>query len=186
MATYITIRPAGTSPAEQDALDRAIDEIILSSDRAAAIVAAAFVEDYLTTALQQKLVHDQAALAEMFGSGPLGTFSAKFKLAYLIGLCSKESANCLNTIRKIRNTFAHNISISSFEEPRIRDLTNNLSVPEKYKVTLVAEENQTPIHLFSEPITTARQRFVTSCQMLLFAFIMARHVRPPALDQPII
>ena len=47
-------------------LDAAIKEIETGTDRAAAIVAAAFIEDHLTTALRRRFHQDDKVLDEMF------------------------------------------------------------------------------------------------------------------------
>jgi DNA-binding MltR family transcriptional regulator len=40
-------------------------------------------------------------------SGPLGSFSTKIVLAFLIGMFTKESTQDLHIIREVRNEFAH-------------------------------------------------------------------------------
>lgn len=67
-----------------------LEEIKDGSDRATAIVAASFVEDHLTRMLKQRLVQEAVnkvrnPIQDMFkGGGPLGDFSNKIDLAYLL------------------------------------------------------------------------------------------------------
>ena len=77
---------------DPEALMDVYSEIESGSDRAAAIIAAAFVEDHLASAIKARFHPDEKLLNETFRStGPLGSFSAKISFAFLIGLCSKEA-----------------------------------------------------------------------------------------------
>jgi DNA-binding MltR family transcriptional regulator len=93
------------------------------SDRAGAIVLSALVEDHLITLLKASLHQEEVIIKEMFnGTGPLAAFSTKIKLAFLIGLISEKALKNLDYIRKIRNAFAHNYSVSSFDSSPVREL----------------------------------------------------------------
>jgi DNA-binding MltR family transcriptional regulator len=77
-------------------------EIEANMDRAAAIVSAAFVDDRLSVALKSRLHNDKKTIDDMFNhSGPLGSFSAKINLAFLIGMFSKEAIHDLHIIREV-------------------------------------------------------------------------------------
>ena len=71
-----------------DAIVAMIKEVESGSDRAAAILAASCVEDQLAFAIKCKLCPDDKALIrDMFQvRGPLGSFSAKISMGYLLGL----------------------------------------------------------------------------------------------------
>ena len=94
-----------------------VAEIDKGSDRSAGIVAAAFVEDQLTHLLKSRLRfedEDDTIMREMFRSrGPLGSFSAKIDMGYLMRLYSKTARRELETIKDIRNSFAHHIDRKS-------------------------------------------------------------------------
>jgi hypothetical protein len=110
-------------------------EIESGSDRAAGIVAAACVEDQLAGAIQSKMEYDEVIIREMFrSSGPLGSFSAKINLGYLMRLYGKDTKNELDTIKEIRNSFAHRPHTKDFEVQRLRDLSSNLSMSERLDV----------------------------------------------------
>jgi DNA-binding MltR family transcriptional regulator len=118
-------------------LRAAFEDIENSSDRAAAIVAAAFLEDHLAIALKRHFHQDEKILNETFrSSGPLGSFSAKINMAFLVGLCSKEACKELHTIKDIRNEFAHKGLTRDFNSQRVRDLANNLTFGKKWKITI--------------------------------------------------
>ncbi len=102
----------------------ALEELSSASDRAAAILAAVIVENRLTDALK-KILHDDTKVAnEMFrSSGPVGVFSAKIDLAFLVGLCSADARRELVTVKDIRNAFAHSLAVTDFNTQKIENLT---------------------------------------------------------------
>lgn len=73
------------------------------------------------------------ATNEVFdNNGSLGTFSAKIGLAYCMGLISENEHRLLQTIRKIRNSFAHGTCTVAFScSDSIKDLVSNLSISDK-------------------------------------------------------
>lgn len=87
------------------------EELEGESDRAAAIVGAAWVEDSLRGALASFLIPHAEAWKRLFsGSGPLATFSTKIDLACLVGMISEAVRADLHSIREVRNEFAHQIA----------------------------------------------------------------------------
>ena len=118
-------------------------EIDLGSPRATAIVGAAFVEDHLQRLIQARLVDDQKVVEQILGpSSALGTLSAKINVGYLMGLYSKEVYLELDCIRKIRNDFAHELHINSFDIDTIKDRCANFSIWERSKVTVSKVEDK--------------------------------------------
>jgi DNA-binding MltR family transcriptional regulator len=116
----------------------AIKELDTISDRAAAIVGAAILEAKIEAALKV-LLFDHARNAqlsihgEMFRfSGPLGSFSAKINLGFMLGIYTADSWRDMDYIRDIRNSFAHDLSARDFKTQRMRDLSFNLKSFEKY------------------------------------------------------
>ena len=87
---------------------QAIEEMEATSDRAAAIVIASLVESRLTSALQTAMADAPSIKNDFFrSSGALGSFAAKIDLALLTGLLTEDAHKDLNTMRCIRNVFAH-------------------------------------------------------------------------------
>ncbi len=84
-------------------------EIRRQTDRSAAIIGAAYVEDALEGLLSAHFVAgSKRDLEEVYGSdGPLSRFSAKTRMAYALGLLGPQTRSDLNLIRKVRNQFAH-------------------------------------------------------------------------------
>ena len=98
-------------------LSSAFTEIQKGSPRAAAIVSAALVEDKLEGALKAWLHQDVKLHEKVFGasSGVLGSFGAQIDAAFLVGLCSVKARDELKIIAKVRNKFAHDVSINKFD-----------------------------------------------------------------------
>jgi DNA-binding MltR family transcriptional regulator len=165
-------------------------EIEESHDRAAAVVAAAFVEDRLATALKARFHQDEAITGNLFrSSGPLGSFKAKIDLAYLVGLCSKEAHSDLDIIRRIRNEFAHELTTKTFESQRVNDLTKNFALIKTRKIRMRSADDAAdaaPIHVFP-PIDkpfVARDSYIVTCQMLIWVLdvLGVEHPSPPASE----
>lgn len=103
-------------------------EIENQTDRGAAIVGVAWVEEELLAAIQSFLQKDKKAWDRLFGrSGSLSTFSAKIDMARLLGIVDEEIASDLHRLRKIRNEFAHSVLGKNSEAPtfntiHIRDM----------------------------------------------------------------
>ena len=119
-----------------------ITEIETGSPRAIAIVAGAFVEDHLTRVLRWRLVRSPIKSGVnlqdnmLRSGGALGDFGNKINLAYLIGLISKDAWKELDTIRLIRNRFAHQLEVNNFGVQQIEAWCDNLSLWEKIKIKI--------------------------------------------------
>lgn len=117
--------------ASSDAEYSAIQSLQNDSDRAVAIVGAALVETRLEQALKSHFQQDAALLEKMFGSSaPLGSFSAKIRLAFLMGLISKQFHKELENMKEIRNRFAHDLEANSFDDQSIADRCKNFKLIE--------------------------------------------------------
>jgi hypothetical protein len=113
-----------------------LEELEDSSPRAATIVAASFVEDHLERCIKSRLVQDEKLAKHVFGSnGALRTFSAKINLGYFMGLYSRSAWRELDTIRDIRNDFAHELHIS-FDIDSVKDRCSNLLLWEQIKLSV--------------------------------------------------
>lgn len=104
-----------------------VREIENQTDRGAAIIGVAWVEEELHAAIQSVLEKDKTAWDRLFSkSGPLSSFSAKIDLARLLRMVSETVRGDLHIIRDIRNEFAHSVlakddSVLSFNSPHIKD-----------------------------------------------------------------
>jgi mannitol operon repressor len=173
---------------ELEQIQETIAEIEGGSDRAAAIVAAAFVEDHLATALQRRMRENAKIVAELFrSSGPLGSFSAKIDMAFLLGLITEEAHKELHAIRAIRNLFAHTLGKLSFNSGRILNLSNNLVYADNGSVTFFPP-GITDFCLFllpksdSDKLLEPRTRFIRACEFFIGALSLVRSMRPNTPD----
>jgi DNA-binding MltR family transcriptional regulator len=178
---------ASKDEAEKEAFMAAFEDIDNSNDRAAAILAAAILEDHLAIALKKRFHEDEKILNETFrSSGPLGSFSAKINMAFLVGLCSKATCKELHTIKDIRNEFAHKGLTMDFNSQRVRDLANNLIFGKKFKITITpADEGDDAKPVFEsgegDMPKTPREHYMKACQMLLtfLVYHTSRSSPPP-------
>jgi len=92
------------------------------SDRGAALIAGSIAENALDQILIVRFVPmsppQRDALFEY--NAPLGTFSAKIKLAYAFGFIDKIIRDDFDRIREIRNVFAHSMIAVKFVDEVIR------------------------------------------------------------------
>ena len=138
-----------------------IEEINDQSDRGAAIVGAAWVEESISAAIESFLHSAPNAWQRLFGgNGPLGTLSAKIDLSRLLGLITDTIRSDLHIIREVRNEFAHQIAHKtthtklSFSTPHIKDKC--------MAIKCVAHEE----------LTEPRAAFIRSCAILYAEFEM--------------
>ena len=94
-----------------------VEQAEVDSDRAVAIVAGAVLDEMLRRLLSIVIVDEEIA-RKLLGdyAAPLRTFSARINALYAFRILSKEHYEILNTIRDIRNSFAHEVDWS-FAEP---------------------------------------------------------------------
>ena len=163
---------------------RAIDG---HDDRAAAILAGAYLEDRLLATIKTRLVSDGKALKRFFtGIGPLVTFSAKIDLSYLLGIFDPKTTEILHIVRSIRNEFAHNLSPISFSTPVIAKLCNRLFYSEKIKdlkstnevafqnCPALLEMNTVLLSPLVELSNTPRNAYMNTIKVLLFMMELSK------------
>jgi hypothetical protein len=113
-----------------DADTATVIEIEEQTDRAAAIVAGSYLEDFLAAMIRSTFTQDDKVLNQFFnGMGPLATFSAKIDMAYLLHLVDEDNRKRLHQIRRIRNEFAHDFSPLKFETLRMRTCAARSTAP---------------------------------------------------------
>jgi hypothetical protein len=143
-----------------------VEEIERQTDRAAALIASAYVEERLLLAIQARTNRHEKIEKDLYrGSGPLGTFSAKIDLGLLLGIYEPKIHQMLNTIRNIRNEFAHQPKPRDFNSQRIGDLCDNIAVRVKLDMTEKSAGHRIEIDL--EAPQTRREAFLNAVKMLL-------------------
>lgn len=115
-----------------------VQELHKESDRAAAIIAGALLEDRIEITLRARFTNHKATYQNLFGvARPLNSFAAKNDLAFLLRCYGKKLHTELEIINRIRNRFAHYLSdkgdeIKDFNSTAIKNLSSNLTIIESY------------------------------------------------------
>lgn len=102
------------------------------TDRGCALMAASFLDSELELLLGQFVVDDSKVIEETFSQGkPIGTFSSRIDLAYLLGLIGKSTRRDLHLIRKIRNDFGHTHRPLSFADQNVSNRCRELTYTQR-------------------------------------------------------
>lgn len=113
------------------------EELQKESPRAAVILAGAFLDAQLRNLLSKFLVDDPKIVDKLIGSErPLSTFGSRILSAYSLGLIGRMMYDDLETIRKIRNRFAHRMHGYSFDDRQIVDWCNELRLAKMITKTI--------------------------------------------------
>lgn len=110
-----------------DELNSLLESLHEHDDRSLVLTLGAFAEDSLERLLLVYLREPKQAKELVNGfNAPLGTFSARIKAAFVLGLIRNDVYRTLELLRKIRNEFAHNWSGVSLDREDISRLINQL------------------------------------------------------------
>lgn len=103
-------------------------EFSKESDRAAVILVASILDELLRNLLAARLAPVSSSNDDLFDgpNAPLSSLSSRIEMSYRIGLISVKFSRDLHLIRRIRNTFAHNIHGCAFEDARIKSRVQEL------------------------------------------------------------
>ncbi len=108
-------------------------KLVSETDTGIAIVSAAYFDECLSKLFA---LHIDKSSQNVFRSitdfnGPLGTFSSRIDMAFGFSLISKKSHQRLNSIRKIRNRFAHTPFHFSFNSEIVKILIQAIDINHK-------------------------------------------------------
>jgi DNA-binding MltR family transcriptional regulator len=169
------------------------------SDRAVAVVCTAIVENRLTFLLKAAMRQDSAVHNELFrSSGPIGSLGSKIRLAYMLRLIHEDVYRDLLLITKIRNEFAHNVAITSFDEPSIKSRIESLhalgvwkSVEEKAKENLERNPDdfnkRVQTQILRNELSNWRDSFKMCLRLYIWKLVTSAkgfHEREPARFEP--
>lgn len=108
-----------TDKSEFQALGALVSEFIeltRESDRGVILVAGAMLDARLERAIRARLRDDTKVADSLLGvDRPVGAFSAKIRLAYLLGLITQSEQRELDLVRRIRNRAAHESGAATFD-----------------------------------------------------------------------
>ena len=143
-----------------DMINKVSREINEETDRGAALFSASLLDDALLNILSNYLVEGKVRKKMFKYPDPLSSFSARQNMCLVLGLISEAEYNNCNTIRSIRNKFAHSATYSiDFDTQAIDGLCRTFSSYERLK-----EKKGTAPHL-------NRLIFILTVQALLTRWI---------------
>lgn len=127
-------------------------DLVHESDRGCVLVGAAILEERLTELFHSVFERNgipKKVQASIFDSnGPLSTFSSKIKMAYSLGYIGKPLYEDLDTVRRIRNEFAHTSKEVDFIGNAVSDTIRALHCVQQFKDAL---SRYSPSHQSTEP-----------------------------------
>jgi len=107
-----------------------LDEFQTESDRAAAVLGAAYLSESLRQMITTTLVDDDKLLDGLLEHRrPLGDLWSRTQAAYSMGLISEDEYDDLNNIGEIRNRFAHDLQGLRFSDKWAKDKCSSLNRP---------------------------------------------------------
>jgi len=139
MNNSLQTNPDTSSPATAEKpipvwLSTFLAEFQKETDRASVILTAAMLDDVLSELLKARLVPCPGSADALFddANAPLANFSSRIEMSFRLGLISHRFARDMHLVRKIRNSFAHNISGCHFKDMsvlnRIKALEQSMGV----------------------------------------------------------
>ena len=143
-------------------------ETLGSNDATIAIMAATVIDDRLALVIRSRLRNDQKIARDLFGiGGPIGDFGTKIKLGYMLGIYSKLGYEELDTVRRVRNEFAHQVRSADFLAERIRDRCMGLKIVESALVTRRSSDSSFPFYDYGDELQTPKGRFVVTARFMM-------------------
>ena len=113
------------------------------TDRGCVIILVTILDDVLGAELQKHmrpLSNDDADRLFEFGA-PIGTFSARIKLAYAMEIIDKSTRNSLEVLRHMRNACAHSRSGICFKDVELRNALGLLFDDSEERAWVVEDRN---------------------------------------------
>ena len=127
-----------------------LDEFQKETDRSAAIIGAAFLDEHLKQLLANFMVDDPNEVKQLLSQeSPLGSFGARIRAAYCLGLISRQYFESLKLIKDVRNAFAHQLHGLTFEDKDVADACKKLQALQPLKSRFA----QTPRQMFVNSAT---------------------------------
>jgi hypothetical protein len=116
----------GTSHYDISDILKFLPQFSKESDRGAVLLAVSYLDEIILRMLQGYCIDAKAGKALLIDSfPPLGSFAAKALAARALGLITATEFEGCETLRKIRNEFAHNMYVS-LASPKIQTLCDRL------------------------------------------------------------
>lgn len=137
-----------------------LDALNAESARGAVLIACSYIDGQLDKILSAFLRDEKESGKLLAGfNAPLGSFSARITAAFALGLITRaEYAEC-ETLRKVRNDFAHKVT-ASFDDRSVKDLCARLA----YAAAS-----------YGDVVVDARGQFTTAAVSLILHFTNRAH-----------
>ena len=134
-----------------DELWQTFDALKTETDRGCALIAASLLENTLALTINCHFPNYGLEFKNQLfeGSGPLATFSAKIKVGCALAIYDQKVQKAFETVKDIRNAFAHSLKAIDFSHPTIANSCKSLD-PRPF---IDSESDQHP----------ARRRYVHFC-----------------------
>ncbi len=105
-----------------------LPELNKESDRGRVLITCSYLDDLMRRILLAFVIDRDSSLRLVEGfNAPLGTFSTRTAAAYALGLITEREFKECDTLRRVRNRFAHDMQ-ASFDAQDIGDLCRNLTM----------------------------------------------------------
>lgn len=122
-----------TNRFDWDIYTQLIEEFRDESDRAAVVLGAAKLDLVMYQILKAYLLPCPNSKDELLdGDSPLSTFSSKINILHRLGITGSSFTRALHLIRKIRNSFAHEVSGCLLSTGAHSDRVKELALPLKH------------------------------------------------------
>ena len=152
-----------------------VGDLQKETQRGAAIVGGALLDDLLLQLIASYLVDDKLALKELLVNpySPLSTFASRIAAAYSLGLITRVERHDLKLIEDIRNEFAHRRPGRAFATDPVATLVAQLQAPDLLPDSLRRAFAKEP-----------RQVFINVVSMLATFLDTRRRTAPSRLVPP--
>jgi DNA-binding MltR family transcriptional regulator len=101
------------------------------SDRAAAVLAFAYLDAHLSQLLRSYLRQRSSSVDRLFeGGGPFGTFFGVTRCLYAFAFIDDDRLRQLDALARVRDRFAHDPAELTFDAPEVKELCDGLSLPD--------------------------------------------------------
>ena len=134
------------------------------------------------------MIEDEAVIGEMFGElGPLGSYGARVRLAYLLNMFGEKTLKDLNRIGRIRNRLAHRPHVSGIEHDEVKGQFDNITTLENLRKLEALAKEHLGDETFSpfEGLKMSKINLENPTYQFIFTVLwMSLQFRPVAQDGP--
>ncbi len=170
------------------------NEIITAADRIVGLLAPIIVDNRLTAANKARWTDAPTSVGTIFGDlfrdgGELGDFGTRIKVGFAMGLYGEKGFKDLRLISKIRNEFAHQMTVNSFTDQPVIDYIKALQLAYDYPAydkggdgKVVDDISKSPdmwnILIAASPIanlTDQKSKFLRTVELLTILLLREQH-----------